>query len=62
MGMLILKRRPGESLMVGDEVEITIEGWDGGQVKVSIKAPANVAVHRREVWERIKRERETTQA
>ncbi len=52
--MLILTRRVGESVMIGDEVTITILGVKGNQVRVGINAPKTVAVHREEIYERIK--------
>jgi carbon storage regulator len=54
--MLILTRRAGESVMIGDEVTVTVLGVQGNQVRVGINAPKNVAVHREEIYERIKRE------
>ena len=54
--MLILTRRVGETVMVGDDVTITILGVKGNQVRVGINAPKSVAVHREEIYERIKRE------
>jgi carbon storage regulator len=54
--MLILTRRVGETVMIGDEVTITVLGVKGNQVRVGINAPQSVAVHRKEVYERIKRE------
>ena len=54
--MLILTRRVGETLMIEDEVTITVLGVKGNQVRVGINAPKNVAVHREEIYERIKRE------
>ncbi|MGH8209253.1 MAG: carbon storage regulator CsrA [Steroidobacteraceae bacterium] len=54
--MLILTRRVGETVMIGDEVTITVLGVKGNQVRVGINAPKNVAVHREEIYERIKRE------
>ena len=56
MGMLILTRRVGESVMIGDEVVVTILGVKGNQTRVGINAPKSVAVHREEIWERIQRE------
>ena len=56
--MLILTRRIGETVMIGDEVTITILGVKGNQVRVGINAPKSVAVHREEIYERIKRERQ----
>jgi carbon storage regulator len=54
--MLILTRRVGETVMIGDEVTITVLGVKGNQVRVGINAPKTVAVHREEIYERIKRE------
>lgn len=54
--MLILTRRVGETVMIGNEVTITILGVKGNQVRVGINAPKSVAVHREEIYERIKRE------
>jgi carbon storage regulator len=54
--MLILTRRVGETLMIGDQVTVTVLALQGRQVKIGISAPRNVAVHRKEVFERIQRE------
>jgi carbon storage regulator len=54
--MLILTRRVGETVMIGDDVTITVLGVKGNQVRVGINAPKTVAVHREEIYERIKRE------
>lgn len=54
--MLILTRRVGESVMIGDEVSFTVLGVKGAQIRVGINAPRKVSVHRKEIWERIKRE------
>jgi carbon storage regulator len=54
--MLILTRRVGETVMIGDDVTITVLGVKGNQVRVGINAPKHVAVHREEIYERIKRE------
>ena len=54
--MLILTRRMGESVKIGDEVTVTVLGVKGGQVRLGFTAPSNVAVHREEVYERIKAE------
>ena len=55
--MLILTRSTGESLMIGDDVSITVLSTRGGQVKIGIHAPREIEVHREEVYERIKAER-----
>jgi carbon storage regulator len=57
--MLILTRRVGETVMIGNEVTVTVLGVKGNQVRIGINAPKNVAVHREEIYERIKREQQT---
>lgn len=54
--MLILTRRVGETLMVGDDITVTVLGVKGNQVRIGVNAPRNVAVHREEIYERIKLE------
>ncbi|MGB5438921.1 MAG: carbon storage regulator CsrA [Gammaproteobacteria bacterium] len=56
--MLILTRRVGETLMVGDEVTVTVLGVKGNQVRIGVNAPRDVAVHREEIYERIKHEKD----
>ncbi|MFD2191205.1 carbon storage regulator CsrA [Pistricoccus aurantiacus] len=55
--MLILTRRVGETLMVGDEVTVTVLGVKGNQVRIGVNAPKDVAVHREEIYQRIQREK-----
>lgn len=55
--MLILTRRVGETLTIGDEVTVTVLGVKGNQVRIGVKAPKDVAVHREEIFERIRSER-----
>ncbi len=57
--MLILTRRPGESIVIGDDITITVIGVRGNQVKFGIAAPAEVPVHRSEIYEKIQREKRT---
>lgn len=52
--MLILSRRVGETLMIGDEIKVTVLSVKGSQVRIGIDAPTTVAVHREEIYERIK--------
>lgn len=54
--MLILTRRVGETVMIGDDVTVTVLGVKGNQVRIGVNAPREVAVHREEIFERIKRE------
>ena len=55
--MLILTRRIGETLMVGDDVTITVLGVKGNQVRIGVNAPRDVAVHREEIYQRIQKEK-----
>jgi len=55
--MLILTRRVGETLMVGDEVTVTMLGVKGNQVRIGVNAPKEVAVHREEIYQRIQKEK-----
>jgi carbon storage regulator len=55
--MLILTRRVGETLMVGDDVTVTVLGVKGNQVRIGVNAPKDVSVHREEIYQRIQREK-----
>lgn len=57
--MLILTRRVGETLNIGDEVQVTVLGIKGNQVRIGVNAPKDVPVHREEIYERIQKEKET---
>lgn len=56
--MLILTRRAGESLHIGDDIEVTVMAVNGSQVRLGIKAPRDVAVDREEIAQRKQRERD----
>jgi carbon storage regulator len=54
--MLVLSRRIGESLVIADDIRLTILGVSGGQVRVGIEAPKQISVHREEIYEKIQQE------
>lgn len=60
--MLILTRRVGETVVIGDDVTVTVLGVKGNQVRLGVNAPKEIAVHREEIFERIKREQADEQA
>jgi carbon storage regulator len=60
--MLILTRRPDETLVIGTEISVTVLGVKGNQVRLGVKAPRNVAVHREEIFARIKAEQRESNA
>lgn len=54
--MLILGRRPGQSIMIGDNIEVKVLGWKDGQVSIGITAPKHVAILRSEIYEAVSQE------
>jgi carbon storage regulator len=56
--LLILTRREGENIIIGDDVTISVLGIKGNQVRIGIDAPKNVSVHREEIYARIQRQKE----
>ena len=57
--MLILTRRVGETVVIGNDVDVTVLGVKGNQVRLGVKAPKEIAVHREEIYERICREQKS---
>ena len=60
--MLILTRRPNETLMIGGEITVTVLGVKGNQVRLGVNAPRNVAVHREEIFDRVQGNKRETDA
>jgi len=57
--MLILTRKSGESLMIGDDITVTVQGVMGNQVKIGVTAPRDQAVHREEIYQKVKGDQST---
>jgi len=60
--MLVLSRQKGESIMLGDDVEVTIVDVRGDKVRIGINAPRDISVHRKEIYLAIQKEKETNNA
>jgi carbon storage regulator len=60
--MLVLSRQRDESIMIGDDIEITIVDIRGGKVRIGINAPKSVSVHRKEIYQAIQKEKEQSEA
>lgn len=60
--MLILTRRPNETVMIGDDITVTVLEVRGNQVRIGVQAPKSIPVHREEIYERIKKEEESQRA
>lgn len=60
--MLVLSRRMGESLVIADEIRLTVLGVSGGQVRLGIEAPRNITIHREEIYQKIQQSKDSSPA
>jgi carbon storage regulator len=61
ISMLVLSRRMGETLVIADNIKLTVLGVSGGQVRLGIEAPRDISVHREEIYQKIQREQDQEQ-
>ncbi|BFM48431.1 carbon storage regulator CsrA [Marinomonas sp. THO17] len=60
--MLVVTRRPGETINIGDDIQVTVLGVQGNHIRIGVKAPRQISVHRHEIYKRIQESRNETTA